>query len=184
MQTRRRGGSWISGPWFARAFWFALAACGDDTIAGDTQDAANAERDLSVCQADLRWFDRCEGDPEFGYDRGWGEDECPLLPWQLVEPAFIRADAACFSDLACDQFDDACADAGYRALHLEPAEIAKDALSKRCGERAQVCDKPDDEKQVKDVCEWLPILTSAGRMIFSACLEESCERIYACAYGP
>lgn len=179
---------WPSLGWLV-ALLSAGIGCGGDAApaaaGGSSGGASNRADALAVCEAHVGFVERCESDPDFGYDREWGENECPLDPWRYVEPVFIKAYAACLKTLACSEYDDQCAAEGAEALGVDAVQLVRDPLFQQCQGVAARCDQdPDAERQVGDLCERVTLFTRAGRSWLEDCLEKPCDGIFACTDAP
>jgi hypothetical protein len=84
-------------------------------------------------------------------------DECRLLRWDRIAPAFTRATASCFPTLSCTSSDDACSAMGYGTAGVTEQSVAANALVQTCLINLAGCGVGDD------VCIDLSVLTDSAR---------------------
>lgn len=147
-----------------------LASCA--LICACPSDDAAAHR--SPCEGHAAWEKRCNQEPPY-----WGETECLEIDWQDARPAFLDGMVDCFDTLACDQIDDTCEAAGFKAIGIaDEADVKDDTLFQSCLQRTKTCAVNDD------YCAAAVAYTDEGRKLVAGCLELDCSMLEACLRNP
>lgn len=150
----------------------SAAGCpGDDDGAGGSSVDPNSAGD--PCDEWKTWKLRCV--PDASADDLDYYDECRMLHWNKVEPAFTRAMAECFPTLSCDQSDDHCSEMGFEAIGVTTQSVDQDALVQECRDAIQGCGFGDD------LCFQQTALTDAARAEIESCPKDACDAYDACA---
>jgi hypothetical protein len=164
----------------ARTGWvllLALACSAAGGCPGDDDETAIAiggpGSTADPCDEWKAWKLRCTPDAS-AEDLDY-YDECRMLHWNKVEPAFTRAMAECFPTLSCGQSDDACSAKGFEAIGVTAQSVDQDALVQECRGAIQGCGFGDD------LCVQLTALTDPARSDIKNCPKNACDAYDACA---
>jgi hypothetical protein len=124
------------------------------------------------CDEWRAWKLRCT--PDASADDLDYYDECRMLHWNKVQPAFTRSMAECFPTLSCDDADDACSARGFTAIGVTKESVKQDTLVQGCLSAIDGCNFGDD------LCIGLTALTKPARAEAAACPTASCGGYDAC----
>lgn len=163
----------------SRAGWVIVLAlaCGAGGCPGDDDSAAGAINGSSGSNGDpcdewKAWKLRCA--PDAGPDDLDYYDECRVLHWNKVQPAFTRAMADCFPTLSCDEVDDDCSAKGYAAVGVTKQNASDDVLVQDCLKAIDGCHFGDD------LCFSLTALIDSARSEAGRCSTDSCDGYDTC----